>query len=94
MAERVNLKGLTVQQIDIICELQDREYDGRGAQTALDFEGFPTGSPWSDRKHPISQSAARSTLERLVKRGLVERVAERPRTYRLTASGKESILHV
>lgn len=93
MTTRANLKGVTAQQIDLLCELDVREAAGRGAQTASDFDGFPTMSPWSQRRLPISESAARSSLERLVKRGLVERVAERPRTYRLTAEGRGAIVH-
>jgi hypothetical protein len=92
MTTRANLKGISAQMVDLICELDVREAAGRGAQTAWDFDGFPTKSPYSERRHPISGSAARSSLERLVKRGLVERVGERPRTYRLTNEGRGAIV--
>jgi Fic family protein len=92
MSERANLKGISGQQVDLLLALAARERQGRGAQTAYDFEGFPTTSPYSQRLTPISASAARSSLERLVKRGLVERVAERPHTYRPTEEGRRSVL--
>lgn len=90
---RANLRGMTKQQTDVLCELARREKEGRGAQTAADFDGFPTASPWmTGTRYPISESAARSCLNRLVKRGLVEKLNVRPATYRLTGEGRGAVL--
>lgn len=88
---RANLKGLTAQQIDLMQEMDRRAEMGLAPQTAWQFEGLPTKSPYGSRRHPISGSAARGTLERLVKRGLVTHVSERPRTYGLTPEGLDAI---
>jgi hypothetical protein len=34
MTTRANLKGISAQMVDLICELDVREAAGRGAQTA------------------------------------------------------------
>lgn len=83
----------STQQRDIMLELRKREDEGRGAQSAKDFVGFPTRMTPADRGYLIGESSARSVLERLVSRQLplVERVGARPRCYRLTAAGRESI---
>lgn len=82
---------LTAQQRELMGELHRRAEMERGAQTVEDFRGFETTSQWNGRKYPISADAARGTLERLVKRGLVTHVAERPRTYALTPEGLDAI---
>lgn len=87
------MSAISTQQREIMTELRRREEDGRGAQSASDFEGFEVTSDYSAHKYRVGASVVGSVLRRLARRTppLVEPVGSRPKTYRLTDAGREAI---